>query len=437
MTRLCPWLILAAAAAIAAAPPGFAQTCTARQMSVPATAGQQANNPAVDAVGEQVAFASNDNYTGGNPDGSADIYLYTASLEYLQFLVGVVSPNSCEAPQISSDGLFLAFSCSGDPEGTNPDLSQEVYLHDIANNVTTQVTFTSGIQNDVVAIDSMGSRIAFSSQADFTGGNGDGNHELFIYNVAGNSFRQVTSCASSPSTTIPASFDATGNLLAYDFDCGLVDNADGEDEVFLYNYTLDSSLRLTNDAGDSGAAHISADGAWLTFSSDGDLLGTNPDLSFEVFLVDLGSLVTTQVTNSTGGTQAFGFGISADGGRVLFQTEAVLSSGDTNGQDDLHIWHRLSGNISRVTDQIAGPAFNADLSDDGNTVVFVTTDDLTGDNPSGNLQAFISDISTCATGAPSALEIPTASQTGLIVLGLVLSLLSVGLLRRRAGGHQH
>lgn len=413
----------------AAAAPAAPQLCVVEQVSVPASPGILSNSPAVDGPGDLVAFVSRGDFTGGNPDGSLDIWLRDVALDNLQHVAGPTPPQSCEAPKISADGAFLAFACTGNLTGGNPDLSQEVYRQDVANDVTTQMTATAGIQSDVVAISGDGNRIAFASTGNFTGGNADGSSELFVHQASDASLRQITSCAGDVPSTIPASFDLSGDLLAYDYDCSLPDNADGNDEIFLYRWATDSSTRLTNSPGDSGFARLSGDGLWLTFSSESDLVGENPGGVSQVFLLELASLALTQVTHEG----AAGSDLSDDGGRLAFDTPVALTIGDVNGVSDVHLWDRATGEIVRVTNQISESAFNWDLSGDGSTLAFASFDDLTGENPDGDLQVFLTDVTACGAGvAQPAQAIPTVSEIGLAALALGLTAAALaGLARRR------
>lgn len=414
--------------ALASAAPAAAQLCAVEQISVPASAGLWSNNPSIDGVGDLVAFVSRGDFTGGNPDGSFDIYLHSIDADYLQFLVGTVPPHSCAAPKISADGAFLAFACSGNITGGNPDLSQEIYRHDLVNNVTIQVTATVGDQNEVVAISGDGNRIAFESTGDYAGSNADGSFELFVHQASDNSFRQITSCAGFVPSSIPASFDLSGNLLAYDFDCDLPDNADGADEVLLYRWSTNTSTRLTNGVGDSGFPRLSGDGLWLTFSSEADLVGDNPAHLSQIFLLDLTSLALTQVTQEG----ANGSDLSDDGNRLAFSTPVPLTLGDANGVGDIHLLDRSTGELVRVTNQIAEPAFNWDLSGDGSTLAFVSFDDLTGENPDGDLQVYVTDVTACGAGVPQpAQAIPTVSELGLAALALGLAAVVLADLARR------
>ena len=55
-----------------------------------------------------------------------------------------------------------------------------------------EITFTTGGLNQSPVINSDGTRIAFQSDHDLTGGNPDVNREIFLYDTTTNGFTQVT-----------------------------------------------------------------------------------------------------------------------------------------------------------------------------------------------------------------------------------------------------
>lgn len=81
----------------------------------------------------------------------------------------------------SLDGGFVAFASDGDHTGENPDRNTEIFL----SNTSTiwQLTNTTGSFSGDPSLD--GSSLAFRSTADFTGGNPDRNREIFLASCKG------------------------------------------------------------------------------------------------------------------------------------------------------------------------------------------------------------------------------------------------------------
>jgi len=118
--------------------------------------------------------------------------------------------------------------------------------------------------------------------------------------------------------------------------------------------------------GDSQRPSISADGRYVAFDSDDwDLVWGDTNDSFDVFVNDRATTVTTRVSVDDSGTQSnsdsFRPSISADGRYVAFYSEASnLVSGDTNGATDVFVYDRRSGATKRVSVAAGGEEANGD-----------------------------------------------------------------------------
>lgn len=138
--------------------------------------------------------------------------------------------------------------------------------------------------------------------------------------------------------------------------------------------------------GRSGAAMVSADGQWVAFESESkNLIQSSspspcPATPSEVFLRNIPSGVTRRVSPPPGlaqcGTRGAGKpAIDGAGGKVVFESDAVLKPDDANGLADVYLFRttgsteRLSQDPTSVADtngDSAGPR----ISGDGRIVVF-------------------------------------------------------------------
>src|SRR5207249_6035046 len=90
------------------------------------------------------------------------------------------------APAISQDGSRIAFASKDDPLGTNADGNSEIFLFDDAKLIQITNTSPGDLSNRIVngnfqpSITDDGRFIAFSSNRDLSGQNGDSNFEIFI-----------------------------------------------------------------------------------------------------------------------------------------------------------------------------------------------------------------------------------------------------------------
>jgi hypothetical protein len=88
-------------------------------------------------------------------------------------------------PSLNQDGSRIVFSTNSDPLGTNADGNFEIFLFDQAAGLI-QLTNTSGGDNSFApspSIDLEGRWVVFDFSADLTGGNPDGNFEIFVIDL--------------------------------------------------------------------------------------------------------------------------------------------------------------------------------------------------------------------------------------------------------------
>ncbi len=101
-------------------------------------------------------------------------------------------------PSISADGTHIAFASTSDLAPNNPgnaDGNLEIFLFDISTGAFTQVTNTVGAVNSDPSINGAGTRVTFRSRHNLSPnspGNADGNQEIFLFNTATGTFTQVT-----------------------------------------------------------------------------------------------------------------------------------------------------------------------------------------------------------------------------------------------------
>lgn len=129
-----------------------------------------------------------------------------------------VSPDGSgfnQLPEFSDDGSFLAFSSTFDPLGTNADRNQELFLYEVATGRYRQVTNTTrGLSMDA-SLSADGTRVAFASTADILGDNADGNQEIFVYDLLEDSFTQITRTSGVNHFSVNAAISGDGLSLAY------------------------------------------------------------------------------------------------------------------------------------------------------------------------------------------------------------------------------
>ena len=194
--------------------------------------------------------------------------------------------------------------------------------------------------------------------------------------------------------------------------------------------SVDTSGQQAN--GNSNGTDMTTDGRFVVFDSEATNLVPNDSNGVpDVFIHDRQTGETTRVSIGANGTQgngaSFGGKVSADGRFVTFTSDAAsLISNDTNAKQDIFIHDRQTGETSLISVATAGAQSNgdstwADISADGRYVVFVSLADnlVMGDGHQGH-DVFLHDrqtnqtllISNSPDGSPMGGNSPTIAADG-------------------------
>ena len=170
-----------------------------------------------------------------------------------------------------------------------------------------------------------------------------------------------------------------------------------------------------SDDGEPEALSLSANGRYVAFVAEADLLdpGADPDVA-NVFRKDrlTGEVVLVSRANGAGGAVADTSGhdvvIGADGTRVAWRTSAALDAADTDGRaSDVYVRDIPSGTTFLASQGNAGAQTadlpgGFDLSGNGRYVAFTTTTGLAGaDDVTGHQDVYRRDLQTSTTALVS------------------------------------
>ncbi len=335
------------------------------------------------------AFSSSADIDGGNPDGSFEAYIFnTGTLVITQLTDDPVLDSFIF--DISGDEAILALSSQADLTGGNPDGNREIFLFDRDTELFTQITDTSGVDNIVPALNFDGSLIAIDSQADLTGENADANREIFLFDSGTATFTQLTDTTAGDSLAPDISSD--GEIIGFHSSADLTgDNADGSLEVFLFDTVSDTFTQITDGAGlNSATVALSSDGSIVGLNSDTSPTGENADANREIFIFDTGADAFTQVTDTTGDGNS-GPSISSDGTRLVFTTAADLTGENADGNREVFLFDADTGITTQVTDTTGGLFSGAVISGDGTRILFSSSSNIGGGNPDGSEEIYFAD----------------------------------------------
>ncbi len=328
--------------------------------------------------------------------------------------------------EMSADGRWLVFDSpstnlvAGD---TNDFI--DVFLYDSQTRLLKRISVAAdGSQADDDSfgpdISADGRWVVFHSRAsNLVTGDGNGRNDVFLYDNLNDTLSRISVAfngqdADGNSST--ASISADGQWVVYHSRAtNLVQNdTNGFSDIFLYHRTTGTTVLLSvsfDDLPANGPSYtpaISADGRWVVFESDaGNLVSDDTNGVRDIFVLDTMTSTRSRVSLAEDGTEAAlpsrDADISADGLRVLFNSDAPLVAADVNGWADVYVYDFLTGQMRQVSVGAGGTQANAastvgSISGDGNLVVFQSqADNLVPADGNQTWDAFEHDLRTGIT----------------------------------------
>ncbi len=267
-------------------------------------------------------------------------------------------------PSLSEDGRTVAFgSAASNLVANDTNQSFDVFVKNLDTGAITRAsTAANGTQaNDISISFSLaadGRSVAFHSGAtNLVAGDTNGRADVFIKNLTTGAVTNASTAADG-SLGNGDSFNATqsrdGNLVAFlsNADNLVVGDTNGRTDVFVKDLTTGAITRVSTatdgtqgNAEATGIPKISADGTKVAFTSRAiNLVPGDTNLATDTFVKDLTTGALTRVSSAADGTQGNGpsngsrLGLSADGSRVAFDSNATnLVPGDTNIARDVFV----------------------------------------------------------------------------------------------------
>jgi Tol biopolymer transport system component len=259
---------------------------------------------------------------------------------------------------------------------------------------------------DTHAVSGNGAKVVFSSPNNPVDANGDGNLEIFIYDVASRQTMQVTRTASQPGLmdNTNVRVDHNGSRIAFRsmfaLDAGSARL--NERDIFIADLDYSSNppgiqFRRVTATGERGDMALSGNGAVIILVSDHNLAGNNAEGNVELFRINLDPAPSiTQLTDTPGGIAEsiwdVSVDVSYDGQEVVFTSNRDLTGYDFNPEGNPEIFRLANDIVEQITRNTpAGvvsrsPRIGGDLP---GYIAFVSNADLIGENPDGNYEVFL------------------------------------------------
>ncbi|MBA2526365.1 MAG: lamin tail domain-containing protein [Pyrinomonadaceae bacterium] len=344
-------------------------------------------NPSLSGDGRIVTFESTANLAGvGGGNGFRAI---RADLSANTDVFTQLGMSRAVAPAVSQDGSRIAFASNEDLVGSNPDRNSEIFLFDgsgvrqITNTTPADISTRIRDGNFQPSITDDGRVIAFASNRNLTRVNADLNFEIVVVDMVTSVFTQLTNSQAIIGST-EAKISGDGSHVVFLRD-GSQSQSNSRD-LLLYDRTSGRSIAVaTNRAALSmtyGRA-ISDDGSRVVYSAETGALQS------QVFLFDARSNSTTQVTalSARANDVPLHPTISGDGKRIAFATRRNVIGGNNDRSVELYVYDTPTGQITKLTDAPAAATAEvvSSLNDDGSIAVFSFPRVLSGSVSSNDL----------------------------------------------------
>ncbi|GIJ22413.1 hypothetical protein Vlu01_30370 [Micromonospora lutea] len=293
----------------------------------------------------------------------------------------------------SADGRYVAFT-SAAPNLTPDDTNNtwDVLVRDRRTGTTSRVSQSSaGVAGDSSSYGHSqspdGRYVSFTSDAtNLVPGDTNGVSDGFVHDRRTGRTTRVTLAngnAQADARSYAPVISADGRYVAFVSDAPLVPgDTNGVADIFVRDRQAGTTVPVSGTSADapSDAPAISADGRYVTFTSEAALVPGDTNGIADVFIRDMRTGILRRVNVSTTGAQANALTvsptISADGQIVAFVSEAALVPGDTNGVADVFLRDLRAGTTIRVSvtagdgQAIGGSSYGPMMSADGRHVVF-------------------------------------------------------------------
>lgn len=351
--------------------------------------------PVISGEANRLIFDSRADLVGANASHSRQLFIADANGTNLRQLsnnigIDIIGVNFLNATaDITADAQVVAFLSDADPLGTNPTHARELFTIQADGTNVRQLTI-GGALDPSISRDGM--FIAFSSQADFVGANADHSREIFrvtatgLCQEGGPSFGCTQLTNSTGSANRRPSISGNGSKVAFMSTQNITGgNVDGNLEVFVVNSDGTGLRQLTATFdlpvfGGIRRVRISADGAMIVFDGFVDPLGANPDASGEVFIIGSDGLGLRQLTDGTVLFDSFNPSITGDGKTIAFQSPLNPRGHNRDETAEIFTISSRGTGVKQVTNSL-GQSIQPSINDDGRRIAFLSNANLVGTNP--------------------------------------------------------
>lgn len=388
------------------------------------------------ATAKQVTNTKNNNNLHPTLDKKAQVMVFVSNSDHVS---GVSTPTSGAFDYDDTGNDFANGDPSPAPSCVNctsvDDNAGNLYMwvqkkkYGQPANTVKQLTFSSsgGIDaNEFPDIDSKAKYAVWNSEDDHTGGNADGNSEIFLMDLETSLITQITdTTGGSGNANTTATLDAKARVISFastrDFNavvtCRRPDtvsvcfNPDENREVMFYDIENGTFTQVTDTTGDGNDANdyprVSPDANYIAFRTTRDFSGPlsggatcegvegaacSNDGNGEIMVYDREELLLKQVTNTINQSGCNGKDasdrpeISKKAKYLVFESECEdqlnpTGCGDCNNNREVFFYAWKPQEIAQITISDGGYNEVPRISASGKYIVWETNRDYMGLNP--------------------------------------------------------
>lgn len=304
-------------------------------------------------------------------------------------------------PSVSAEGRYVAFqSDSNNLVSEDTNTAADIFVHDVILGETSRVSVDSNGNEGVTYssgpwISANGRYVAFESDSNnLVPEDTNGERDIFVHDRATGETTRVSVASNGEQGNGPTHspfISVDGRYVTFSsYSNNFVPiDSNGWPDIFLHDRATGETTRVSVDSegneasGDSyGRTSISADGRYVVFWSFADnLVHLDTNGQPDIFVHDRVTGQTTRVNVDSDGNEANDWtddiaAISPDGRYIAFSSRANnLVAGDTNGRTDIFVHDHATGETTRVSvdsddNQGNHESYSPSFSADGRYVAF-------------------------------------------------------------------
>ncbi len=252
--------------------------------------------PSISDDGTKIAFVADGDPFGTNADGSFEVFSVDHDGSGLVQLTNGPGAGRSLFPHVTGNGSQIFLQSTDDPVGSNSDSSVEIFR--MLPDGTGVIQLTSGASGTVSRrprSDATGTWLVFESDADFDESSSNGFFDVWRVRSDGSGLQRLTANVSFDSSDPDISSDGSTIVFGSRAD-PLGSNPENNSEIFVYEPATATLRQLTRTSrGSSTAPRLTGNGEVVFFLTDAPVFEADPDRPTHIARVALQTGIVERV----------------------------------------------------------------------------------------------------------------------------------------------